>query len=550
MSMTREEMAVFIKNELGVFDDFSVNLIYSFLDKEYRMLWDKYPFKDTQMSAYVTVTGGSAFVDYPDGMDRVITVRITDVTGFTPVPKDSMLGAQRTRFVDSVDSSFLIESEPDLFEQVGRVKYYEEAVDMTSTPPGAKRLRLYPIPERDATLYILGKAQCPGLKATADRSIIRNLDNAIICYAYYDFLQRQRQYAKAAEKLKEATAQEQVAVAMEQQQANQPRKSHQTTVKGNSLSEMVYAVCMICGQWTPEYRQMIREFLRRNYQALYDLQLWPESRIGIYQGFTFEQVILPEYVDKVLGIRGRDGMRMSQQESTLILDLDPMAFEEFGHEMSYDILTPVAVSTLPGITTPLTFASTSPLDIGKVFVRGESGGKEIYEEIRLDGTNNVSTIKLYDTPLTIAKDITVGDVTVNALDPSTGFLSLEVIPADKREMKHQRLWFLPRPDNSNLGPGENFTCLIFAKRKITPLLTDQDTPIITGAEATLIAAAAADTFRKLGQADQATAFQQKADAAAKALQNKNENQQAHEPRFVPEIETYAYNRFDGIVWAK
>ena len=134
--------------------------------------------------------------------------------------------------------------------------------------------------------------------------------------------------------------------------------------------------------------------------------------------------------------------------------------------------------------------------------------------------------------------------------PPVLFASLEVIPRDKREMKHQRLWFLPRPDNSSLAPGEFFTCLIFAKRKINPLQTDQDTPIITGAEAVLIAAAAADVFRKLGQADQATAFQAKADASAKVLQSKNENQQAHEPRFVPEIEPYSYYRYDGFVWAK
>jgi len=461
----------------------------------------------------------------------------------------SMLGAHWSRFIDPIDSTFLIESEPDLFEQTGLVKYYEESV---AIPGGQKQLRLYPTPEADVTLFIIGKAECPGLNADTDVSIIRNLDNVLIAYAYFDFLQRQRQYAKAAEKLKEAKELEQVAVDLEQKQANLPRRTKATTVAGNSLSEMTDAVCMICGQWTPDYRQMIREFLRRNYNALYDLQLWPESVLGLYQPFTFEQVVLPEYVDKVIGIRGRDDMRMSQADPTLVLDLDPTAFEAFGHEMSYSILTPVAVSTLPGNPTPLYLASTSVRDVGKVFIRGETQGQELWEEIRLNGTTTVTTTKMYETPLTIAKDITDGDVTVNGdrLSPNIPFLSLEVIPRDKREMKHQRLWFLPRPDNTNLAPGAYFTCLIFAKRKINPLQTDQDTPIITGAEAVLIAAAAADVFRKLGQADQATAFQAKADASAKVLQSKNENQQAHEPRFVPEIEPYSYYRYDGFVWAK
>ena len=56
---------------------------------------------------------------------------------------------------------------------------------------------------------------------------------------------------------------------------------------------MTDAVCTICGQWTPEYRQIIREFLRRNYQALYDVFLWPESLVVVRVPYTTEQVIMP-----------------------------------------------------------------------------------------------------------------------------------------------------------------------------------------------------------------------------------------------------------------
>ena len=41
-------------------------------------------------------------------------------------------------------------------------------------------------------------------------------------------------------------------------------------------------------------------------------------------------------------------------------------------------------------------------------------GQEIEEEINLNGTTPVTTAFAYDVPITIAKDITVGDVTVNA----------------------------------------------------------------------------------------------------------------------------------------
>jgi hypothetical protein len=248
----------------------------------------------------------------------------------------------------------------------------------------------------------------------------------------------------------------------------------------------------------------------------------------------------------VLGVRGTTNFRLFPADGVLFLDITPAIFEELGDSIGYSTLTPVAVSTLPPATTALTLSSSSALDTGRVFIRGEviSGGFELHEEINLNGTIPVTTTNSYDIPLTIAKDITVGDVTVSA-----GALSLELIPADQREVKHQRLWFLPVPDASKLTE-ENpaFTCLVLAKRQIRPLQTDQDTPIITGAQQVLIHAAAADLFRKLEKPDQAQALQAKADGAMKSLVAKNTDQAASSPRFVPQCEPRAYWPGLELVW--
>ncbi len=545
--MTLGEMASFVCNELGVYDTTSVALAKSFADKEYRTLWDKYPWADTSGYGSVQVAAGTSTVNYPAGMDRIITLRATTGSGSSPpptipdVPDDPTLPPASTtllnsRFLDPVDSTFLIESEPAIFEDRGFVKYYEEIGTASQ-----RQIRLYPIPIAGTTLLFFGKMICPGLINLSDVSVIRNLDNVIIAYAYFDMLQRQRQYAKAEQKRKEAQELEANAWNLEQQQANKPRRTKTTTVAGNSLAEMTDGVCAICGQWTPEYRLVIKEFLRRNYGALYDVFLWPESLVAVRVPYTGEQVIMPGYVDKVLGVRGTTNFRLFPADSVLFLDIAPAIFEEIGDPIGYTTLTPVAVSTLPVATVPLVLASTSPLDTGKVFIRGEiiASGIETYEEINLNGTTPVVTTKSYDIPLTIAKDVTFGDVTVNAL--STDMLSLEVIPARLREVKHQRLWFLPLPDASKLTDDNTaFHCLVLAKRQIQPLQTDQDTPIITGAQQVLVHAAAADLFGKLEKPDQSQAMQAKADGAMKALIAKNTDQAAHSPRFVPEIEPRAY----------
>src|SRR4029077_16053203 len=127
---------------------------------------------------------------------------------------------------------------------------------------------------------------------------------ALIDYATADMLRRQRQYAKAELRYKQAQEHEARAGALEQQQAKKPRRTKATTVAGNSLAEMTDAVCQICGQWTPEYRQVIREFIRRNYQTMYDTFLWPESLVMVRVPHASEQGVLRDYIDKVLGVRG------------------------------------------------------------------------------------------------------------------------------------------------------------------------------------------------------------------------------------------------------
>jgi hypothetical protein len=64
----------------------------------------------------------------------------------------------------------------------------------------------------------------------------------------------------------------------------------------------------------------------------------------------------------------------------------------------------------------------------------------------------------------------------------------------------------------------------------------------------LIAAAAADLFQKLEKPELATAMQQKADGSMKVLVNKNTDQAASAPRFVPQVEPQAYTHHGLCTW--
>ena len=86
------DMVTLITLDMGLYDDTSIALCTAFLSKAYIQIWDKYPWSDTNGYGSVQVNAGIGTVNYPDGMDRIITLRATTGTGGgfgTPPPDDS-----------------------------------------------------------------------------------------------------------------------------------------------------------------------------------------------------------------------------------------------------------------------------------------------------------------------------------------------------------------------------------------------------------------------------------------------------------------------------
>jgi hypothetical protein len=454
------------------------------------------------------------------------------------------IGSPGGELLDPVDESFLLEAEANIFTSQDFPKYYTEM---------AGTVTVYPAPAKDTQFYVFGKKVFPGLATDDATSVLRNCDSAIMAFAQSDMLQRSRQYEKGKYKYQEALALLETAKSVERDQANRPRRNKNLTVVGNSLAEMTDAVCGICGQWTPDIRILVREFLRRNYVALYQLMLWPESTVVVKVGYTGEQVILPHFVDRVIAARTADGFTLMPNDVSYLFAVSPMVFEGAGAAISMSILTPVGVGSLPANPPEgLLITSSEGTDGGKrVFIRGETGGTEVMEEVILGplALTPVQTRYAYDVPLTISKPVTDGDITVNGLVTTELY---EFIPRDEYERKHQRVWLLPPPSASTvLDPSDcEKGVLILGKRQITPLRTEEDTPIITGAQNVLVAAAAADLWGRLGNLDLSQKYSTRAEAATKALVSENTDQSAYCPKIVPVIEPMALGIGDDYCWSK
>jgi hypothetical protein len=504
--MTLDEYVQGVQIATGQRDAAAKNDYIFCINRRYEMIYDRLDWIDARQTfSDVTVLAGFNKFVLPTFLWRIISIRAGD------------------HFLDPITSTYLIETDPGMFERSGAPIYYEEM-----RFAGSRMCRLFPTPTVDTPLLIVGKTTFAPLTLGSDSPIIRNIDNVLLAYAIGDGYQRQRQIGKAKEKYDEGAKLFQELLALEQQQSNVPRTTKQLTVAGNSLLEMTDAVCARCGDWTPPTRILIKEFLRRSYQAVYDLALWPESLVMVRLNSDGCQVILPDYIDRVVALRADvGGFNLPSEELVNYFAVTPGIFEQnTGGAMAYTVLTPVGVAVLPPVRELLSLVSDNDLDKSPVMIRGENAGGIVEESVTLNGIQPVYTVSTYDTPLTVAKGITLGKVTVMGAGSNE---VLEVLLPNERERKHMRLWIQPNSENIH-------NCLLLGKRHINPLIQDEDTPMIRAIANVLISLAATECFIKAGNAAGIAEFKGKADAALKSLLEQETNQQTRSPRVVPYVE--------------
>jgi hypothetical protein len=478
-------------------------LAKDFVRRNYRRVHDSHLWKDTVDNTTANTVNAQGYIAMPTGYQRVISIGI--------VASSQML--------EPIDSATFVQTDPSIFTRTGVPQFFEEY-----DSAGAKRIRLLPIPNAVYALTIVGKKTIDTLAADADVIPIRGVGNVIIDMSCADMLNGKEQagaFAKAAQDgLK-------TAIELEERQTFRARMAKPLTVSGDSLAEMADAVCSKAGVWTQEAVISAKEFLRRNYQMLWDSELWPESVVAAKVNSDGAQIILPEYFERVLSVRPNSdaAYELAPADVPLYLQLTPLIFEDEGEAVAYSTLTSVAVHSLPPTNEKLIFVSTSATDKSNIFVRGETLGGQVRETVTLNGTTPVVSANTYDTPLTIAKGITVGTIHISG---QTSSIALQSLPPDERERKHMRLWLQP-------SPGVSEKALVIGKRKIRPLVSDEDTPMLRKVANALISSAVADLLESLGKDPKSA--RERAAAALQIIKDGELRQNARQPRVVPSIES-------------
>lgn len=489
----------------GQNDDTTKAILRRAVNRRYKKVCDSFPWRDLEQTALASVgTGG--IIDLPQHMDRVVSIRSDGDT-----------------FLDPVSVSELTQIDPEIFERSGKPIYYREYFDGSS-----RRIEVFPKPAEDVPLFIAGKRTPDDLVNDVDTPIVRGISNVLVAYGYHDMLRRQRQAEKAKEVLAEAVGLETAAQNLETQQANQPRQIKQLTANGNSLAELCDQVSATTGQWSPDAKILIKYFLRSNYLAIWDMFNWPEATVCAKVNTDGATIVLPVYFDRIIQVRCNSVFSpLMNVEASLVFGITPQVFEQTGISWGFSYLTSVGVAILPPTREKLAFASTDMNDTGNVFVMGELEGSMLSENVSLNGLAQVQTVNQYDTPLTVSKAMTAGDVIVTGQTTGT---QLERLLADENEHRHMRIWLHPEPLTAQVA-------LILGKRTMTPFAADEDTPLLRDIGAALIAGASSDMFAKIGN-DKASADQrQQANAAIKVLVDLQTQQGAFTTQVTPYVES-------------
>lgn len=175
MSQTRGQMVTYVTDKFGVTSTATVTRAAGFYDVRYRMIQDRYYWKQLKVSETSTLVSGVQDVTLTAAIDRIVAVRWNN----------------RRLLPSNQEQVFQID--PEAFDSEGEVVAFSELGKDSS---GLARIRLYQIPQEGKELLVLGKAP-PETLTDSQTPRLSGIDQSLQAYILGDLWQSIRQFTKA-----------------------------------------------------------------------------------------------------------------------------------------------------------------------------------------------------------------------------------------------------------------------------------------------------------------------------------------------------------------
>ena len=185
------------------------------------------------------------------------------------------------------------------------------------------------------------------------------------------------------------------------------------------------------------------------------------------------------------------------------------------------------------------FLSSDSADNGKqITLVGEISGQELtMQKETVTLASSVATTESWSAVHSLSKETTTGYVRVRNQSTMVYF----DWPEWENVSKFQRVKFFERPRYDAASPVNLY---IVGKKKIQPMVSDYDTPMVAGIDNVLIHFATGDMLKRSRQFGKAQLEIQQANALMQVARDQENNQSAKEVRLIPDVYGMGYTRND------
>jgi len=207
--MTLAESADFITLKLSDTDAASITACKSFLNRRYKMIWDGAIWTETLGVLQPAVLAGDAIVTL-SGVPEITFFHSASIPStkidFPVAVKFTVTGQDDGRELIGQEWMTFFQLDPNIWNTItSRRTTPSNFVNLPKDGSGNARVKLLNIPDAAGTLFVLGKLNFVTLGDT-DTPCLHGVDNALLCFAEGDMLERGRQYGKAQAKYAEGAS--------------------------------------------------------------------------------------------------------------------------------------------------------------------------------------------------------------------------------------------------------------------------------------------------------------------------------------------------------
>jgi hypothetical protein len=249
-------------------------------------------------------------------------------------------------------------------------------------------------------------------------------------------------------------------------------------------------------------------------------------------------MVCPQQFETILGVSYNQANLLPTELITEFMT-NPDGFKSDANSAQFTVIDSSGINFDPA-NNSIEFLSSDSADDGKqITIVGELAGQELtLQKETVTLTTAAVSSNSYTAVHSLSKETTTGYVRVRSLADNTKFFNW---PEWENVSKFQRVKFFSRPKYDASSP---INLYIVGKKKIRPMVSDYDTPMVAGIDNVLIHFATGDMLKRSRQFGKAQVEIQQANALMQVARDQENNQSAKQVRLIPDVFGMGYDRDD------